>query len=174
MNPSNFRNKLLPLFGALAAPSSFNPEAFASGSFEGEGDTRRFQLPPKEYMAFVVGPFGEDKKTRIRTTDKGHVIFEIVWQPDDAEVKQQFGLEKLPTVRQSIFLDITEQGGLDMGPFKNADLNKLREVFELNAAGVRWSFQDFIGKPARIKVEQRPNPQDPNNPFSNVTAVTKG
>lgn len=167
------RHKLLPLYGLLAAPSSFDPAAFGAGSFEGQGDTRRLQIEAKEYSAFIVGPFNEDKKTRIRTTDKGHIIFEVVWQPEDPEQQQRLKVEKLPTVRQSIFLDLTEAGGLDMGPFKNADLNKLREVFNLNQPGVKWSFSDFVGKPAKIKVEHKPNKEDPANPFINVTAVTR-
>lgn len=169
------RLKPLPdaLRGLFAAPSSFDPTAFGAGSFEGQGDTRRLQIEAKEYTAFVVGPFGEDKKTRIRTTDKGHVIFEVVWQPEDPEQQQRLKVEKLPPVRQSIFLDLTEGGGLDMGPFKNADLNKLREVFNLNQPGVKWSFSDFVGKAAKIKLEHKPNKDDPANPFSNVTAVTR-
>lgn len=153
-------------------PSSFDPASFGAGSFEGEGDTRRFQLPAKDYPAFIVGPFGEDKKTRIRTTEKGQVILEVVWQPSDPEVQSANKLEKLPTVRQSIFLDLTDSGGLDMGPFKNAELNKLRTVFGLNTSGMKWSFADFIGKPAKITVEQRPNKDDPQNPYTNVKAVT--
>lgn len=156
----------------MAVPSTFDPTSFGAGSFEGVGDTRRFKLPPKEYSAFVVGPWGEDKKTRIRV-EKGYVILDLVWQPADAEVAAEFKLDKLPTVRQSIFLDMTDSGGLDMGPFKNAELNKLREVFGLNAEGVKWSFQDFIGKPAKIVVEHRPNKDNPNDPFANVTAVKK-
>ena len=157
----------------LYVDSSFDPGAFGSGSFEGEGDTRRFMLPAKEYRAFIVGPFNEDKKTRIRTTDKGYVIFEVVWQPEDSEIQNANGLEKLPTVRQSIFLDISENGGLDMGKFKNADLNKLRDAFGMNIAGLKWSFGDFIGKAGKIMVEQKPNKDDPANPYTNVTKVTK-
>lgn len=159
--------------GLSAIPSSFDVNSFAAGSHEGEGDTRRFLLPAKEYMALIVGPFGEDKKTRIKVPDKGgFVIFEVVWQPSDPQVMADHKLEKLPTVRQNIFLDFTDAGTLDMGPFKNGDLNKLRTVFGLNKPGVKWSFADFIGKPAKIKVEHRPNKDDPSNPFVNVTAVT--
>ena len=136
--------------------STFNVEAFSSGQFEGANDTRFVRLEPKEYQAVIVGPFGEDKKTRIRTSEK-----------------QALGLERLPTVRQTVFLDLTAQGGLDMGPFKNADLGRLREALNLNAEGQRWSFQEFIGKAAKIKVEQKPNEKDPANPYTNVTAVTK-
>lgn len=157
----------------MSVSSAFDPAAFASGSFEGKGDTRRLQIEAKEYAALIVGPFQEDKKTRIRTTDKGKVILDIVWQPDDPAQAQQLGLEKLPTVRQSVFLDLTPGGGLDMGPFKNGDLNRLREVLGLNADGVKWSFADFVGKTALIKVEYRPNEADPQNPYSNVTKVAK-
>lgn len=171
--------KLNPIAAALrfvtfhAVPSTFDAASFGQGSFEGQGDTRRLQIEAKEYNAFIVGPFGEDKKTRIRTTDKGQVILEVVWQPDDAEQQKKLAIEKMPTVRQSVFLDVNDSNGLDMGPFKNADLNKLREVFGLNAPGIKWSFADFIGKPAKIKVEQKANKDDPQNPFTNVTAVKK-
>jgi hypothetical protein len=150
--------------------STFDVGAFAQSSFEGEGDTRRLQIEPKEYNALIVGPWSE--KTKLRPTDKGQLIFDVVWQPEDPEQATKLGVEKLPTVRQSIFLDLTPAGGLDMGPFKNAELNKLRALYGLNKAGVKWTFQDFIGKPGKIKVEQRPNEKDPQNPFTNVTAVT--
>ena len=156
----------------LGVASTFDPASFGAGSYEGEGDTRRFSMPPGEYNAFIVGPFNEDKKSKIKVTDRGQVIFEVVWQPDSSELRTQFGLEKLPTVRQGIFLDVKEDGSLDMGPFKNADLNKLRTVFGLNASGVKWSFADFMGRPAKIKIEQKVNKDDANNPFTNVTAVT--
>jgi hypothetical protein len=154
-------------------PSSFNVEAFAAGSFEGAGDTRRLQIEAKEYMASVKGPFNEERSTRLRTTEKGHLILDVVWQPDDEAQRQALGLEKMPTVRQSVFLDVTPSGGLDMAPFKNGDLNRLREALNLNADGVKWSFADFVGKAARIRVEHRPNATDPANPYQNVTAVTK-
>lgn len=156
-----------------AVPSSFDPAAFGGSSFEGQGDTRRLQIEAKEYPAFIVGPFGEDRKTRIAVSDKGSIQLVVVWQPDDGEQCRKLNIEKLPTISQRIFLDVTEGGGLDMGPFKNAELNKLREVFGMNAPGVKWSFADFCGKSATIKVEQKINKDDPQNPFTNVTAVKK-
>jgi len=157
------------LFAEL--PSGFNVEAFAAGAFEGVGDTRRVRIDPKEYNAQVVGPWGD--KTKLRT-EKGFLILDVVWQPDDEEQRRALNIDKLPTVRQSIFLDLTAGGaGLDMGPLKNGDLNRLREVFDLNQDGIQWKFQDFVGKPARIKVVHKPNKDDPESPFTNVTAVSK-
>jgi len=151
-------------------PSTFSVEAFSAGSFEGKGDTRRLRIDPKEYPAFVVGPWGEKTKLRV---EKQYLILDVIWQPDDKEQQQRLAIEKLPTVRQSVFLDLTPSGALDMGPYKNPDLNKLREVFGLNADGQKWSFADFVGKPARIKVEQKPNKDNPADPFTNVTAVVR-
>lgn len=156
----------------MAVDSSFSVDAFVTGTQEGAGDTRRLRIEPGEYNAMIVGPLNDPKGTKVKS-EKGYVIFEVVWQPDDSALASKLNVDKLPTCRQSIFLDVTGQNALDMGPFKNSDLNKLREVFNLNAAGVKWSFADFIGKVARIKVEHRPNVVKPDDPYVNVTAVTK-
>jgi hypothetical protein len=150
-------------------PSSFDVNAFANSSFEGRGDTRRLRLEPKEYPAMIAGPWGE--KTKLRS-EKGYLILDVIYQPDDEEQRQKLGVEKLPTVRQSIFLDLTPNGALDMSEYKNGDLNRLREAVGLNKDGVNWKFTDFIGKPAKIKVVHKNNPDDAENPYQNVTAVT--
>lgn len=151
-------------------PSSFSLDSFEGGSFEGKGDTRRLKLEPKEYNAVIAGPWKE--KTKLRA-EKGWLILDVVWEVSDPEQQQKLNVEKLPTARQSLFLDVTPSGGLDMGPYKNSDLNKLREAIGLNNEGQKWAFPDFIGKPARIKIEHKPNEKNPQDPFVNVTAVTK-
>lgn len=161
---------VLPLYAQ--APTSFSVDSFAQAQFEGKGDTRRIStaIEPKEYPAMIEGPWGEVTKIRV---EKGYPILDIQWRPNDPALQQKLGVEKLPLVRQSIFLDVTESGGLDLGPFKNGDLNRLRDAIGLNADGQRWGFQDFIGKAAKITVKHAPNEKDPANPFVNVTTVTK-
>lgn len=154
------------LFAEL--PSTFDVSAFASGSFEGKGDTRRLKLDEGEYPAIVQGPWGDKSKIR---NEKGFLILDLTWRPSNPELAQKYGVEQLPTVRQSIFLDLTPAGALDMGQYKNSDLNKLRELFGLNS-GARWSFSDFVGKTAKIKVVHKPNEKNPQDPFVNVAAVT--
>ena len=160
---------LLPQLMFTVAPG-FDPGAFGNASFEGEGDTRRFQHEAKEYSAIVMGPWGE--KSKIATTDKGQVQLVLQWQPDDPAQAQKYQLEKLPVLFHRIFLDLTPQGGLDMGPFKNAELNKLRAAFGMNKNGLPWKFADFVGKAAKITVTHRPNPENAQEPYVNVTAVT--
>ena len=154
------------------APSTFNVESFGSAQFEGKGDTRRMSsaIAEGEYNAIIEGPWGDVTKIRV---EKGYPILDIQWRPSSPELQAKLGVEKLPLVRQSIFLDVTPQGGLDLGPFKNGDLNRLRDAIGLNADGQRWSFQDLVGKAAKIKVVHKPNEKDAQNPFVNVTAVTK-
>lgn len=171
MNLIPFRKLLIPQVLSVV-PSGFNLDAFANSSFEGEGDTRRLQIEPKEYRAVVAGPFGEEGKTRLQTTEKGGLMLVVVWQPDDEEQRQKLGLEKMPTKRQSIFLDLTPNGALDLGPYKNAELNRLRTAFGLNEPGKQWKFSDFVGQVALIKIENRTNKEDPENPYQNVTAVS--
>lgn len=153
-------------------PSTFNPDAFAQAQFEGKGDTRRLSsaIEEGEYPAVIEGPWGEVTKIRV---EKQYPILDIQWRPSAPELQQKLGVEKLPLVRQSIFLDVTESGGLDMAPFKNGDLNRLRDAIGLNTDGQRWTFMDFVGKAAKIKVVHKVNERDAANPFVNVTSVTK-
>lgn len=161
-------------FAANQDLSSFNVDAFAQGQFEGANDTRYLRVEPKEYQAVIEGPFGEKGKSGINhIQDKGYVILNLMWRPNDMEQCAKLGLEQMPLIRQSIFLDVTPSGSLDMGPFKNSDLGRVREALGLNTEGQRWAFSDFVGRPAKIKVEHKPNEKDPANPHQNVTAVTK-
>lgn len=164
---------MTPTVFAAQAPSSFNVDSFAQAQFDGaKGDTRRLSsaIEEAEYPAVIEGPWGEVTKIRV---EKGYPILDIQWRPSSPELQAKLGVEKLPLVRQSIFLDVTSAGGLDMGPFKNGDLNRLREAIGLNNDGQKWGFPDFIGKPAKIKVVHKPNEKDAANPYVNVTSVTK-
>lgn len=157
---------------SAGAPSGFNVEAFASGSFEGEGDTRRLQLPTdRDYRATIEGPFGDERGTRIFTSDKGAVALIVMWRLEDPEIQSKFNLDRMPVKRQTIWLDLTPNGGLDMGPFKNPELNKLRDIFGLNRKGVEWRFADFVGKSAMVGLKNRKNQDDPDNPFQEIGAV---
>lgn len=152
-------------------PATFNVEAFAQGQFEGENDTRFLRLEtPKEYRCVVKGPFNDPKATRLMTTDKGSLLLVVVLEVQDEEQRQRLNVSKLPDLRQSIFLDVTPQGGLDMSPYKNGALGRFRDALGLNAPGQRWSFADFVGRPVIAQADSAPNDKDPTNPYVNVTA----
>lgn len=168
---SHIRKILFPQL-LTVVPSNFNLDAFASSSFEGEGDTRRLRLEEKEYRAVVQGPWADERGTRLFTSDKGALALIVVWQLDDEEQRAKLNLEKMPTKRQTVWLDLTKGGALDMGPYKNSELNRLRDVFGLNAPGKQWKFPDFVGQVAMVKLKNQTNKEDPENPFQNITAVS--
>jgi hypothetical protein len=108
------------------------------------------------------------KQVDIRTP-KESVILDIRWAVDDAGVKEETGLDE-PTVRQSIFLDMNESGGLALGKGKNVQLGKLREALGLNDPAKAFSFAQIVGRPARIAVI---HDMYNNEPQAKVKAVTK-
>lgn len=168
MNPFNKPH----LFHA-PLPSGFDPATFGQAQFEGQNDTRFLLIDAKEYPAVIKGPWGDDKATKLRTTEKGQLILDVVYTVDDEAQRQRLNVNQLPSVRQSIFLDLTEGGGLDMGPFKNSALGRLRDALGLNSAGQKWAFADFVGKVVKIKVGHRPDKNDPSKVYTDVEAVTK-
>lgn len=154
--------------------TSFDVNSFANAQFEGKNDTRRLQIAQKEYRFLIEGPFGEDKKTRLVVSKNGNLMLTLALTPDDPGQQAELGLAKMPTIYHNVFLDVTPQGTLDMGAFKNADLGKLREALSLNTEGKAWSFQQFCGLTFVGKLEYAPNEQDPENPFARVTKIARG
>lgn len=145
--------------------SAFNTADFINAQFNEANDTRFPQVPNGEYTATIRGPYGDEKATHIKTTDKGHVILQVVWDIDDETLKASLGLKTL-SARQSIFLDMTPQGGLDFGEYKNSRLGLLRTAIGLNEKGKAWSFNDFIGRPAKVMVRK-------DGEYTNVVSVAK-
>ena len=81
----------------------------------------------------------------------------VKWEIDDPnrEIEQKIG--RRPIVTQSIMLDITSEGALDMGEGKNVQLGRLREAVGQNASGKPWAPAMLIGQMARINVKHRIN-----------------
>ena len=127
----------------------FDEDAFMSSTSEGEMSTEFTPVPVGEYQAIVkkVG-------TRSGEGEKGAwAMLDVTWAIDDAGVTEETGMDN-PSVRQSIFLDITESGGLDMGKGKNIGLGRLREALGQNT-GAAWSPTMLEGNVATVSVDHR-------------------
>lgn len=127
--------------------STFNPDSFLNTSTSDANATSFNPVPEGEYNAAV-------KEIKPRSTDSGKAILDVVWSIDDAAAAAATGIAN-PTVRQSIFLDITESGGLDIGAGKNVQLGKVREALNQNQKGKVWRPGDLVGGVARITVKHR-------------------
>lgn len=138
----------------------FDPDTFASTPIQGELDTTFTPVPPAEYTATI-------EKYDFRTP-KESVIMDVYWSVDDEGAKEATGMDN-PTVRQSIFLDVTSEGGLDMGKGKNIQLGRLREALGQNGPDP-WTPGMLVGAVARIKVEHT---MHNGNTYANVVSVSK-
>lgn len=146
--------------------STFDAETFLNTQVDGEMDTQFTPIPEGDYMATI------DKisfRKIINKNNEEQVIMDLNWEILDDAVKTATELEK-PTVRQSLFLDLTPEGGIDRGKNKNVQLGKVREAVGQNKAGKTWGPAQLQGAVATIKTSQR---VDGENIYSDVKKVAK-
>jgi hypothetical protein len=149
--------------------SVFNPDAFLQTQIDAELDTKIAPVPEGDRPGQIKG-----LKFRSGTDKNGHPfhVMDVIWHILDEESKKATNLPE-PTSRQSIYLDITEAGALDVSKGKNVGLGALREAVGQNKAGKPWAPQMLIAQMATCKIKHTANPEDPLNPYSNVVKVTK-
>lgn len=140
---------------------SFNPDEFLSGTVAGEMSTEFTPIPEGEYNAVI-------DKVEARSTRNGGAILDVTWIIDDQAVREATGLEN-PKCRQSVFLDITASGGIDVSKGKNIGLGRLREAVGQNGPQA-WAPGQLVGNVARVKVEHR---LYEGNTFADVKRVSK-
>lgn len=126
--------------------SQFDPDLFLSATTTEANSTQAIPVPEGEFNAVV-----EDVSVR---QAKDSVILDIKWSVDDEGVRQATGLPT-PTVRQSVFLDVTPSGGLDASKGKNVQLGRIREAMKQNTPGQPWAPAMLKGCVARVSVKHR-------------------
>lgn len=145
--------------------STFNPEAFMNATFSESNSTQYEQVPEGEFQASI------DTVTP-RTTGTGKALLSIKWKVDDEGVRLQTGMAE-PSVFQTVWLDVTESGGLDFGKGKNVQLGKLRDALGQNAPGKPWAPGMLVGGLAKIRVKHSIDKRDNVTLNAEVNAVTK-
>jgi hypothetical protein len=148
---------------------SFDADSFMNFTTTDAGSTKVRPCPIGDWLAMV-----EDIKFRSGTSDDGKawVSMDVFWSIQDEAPKQELGRDKV-TVKQGIFIDLTDSGLMDMGPDKNVKLNRLREAVGQNVQGQPWAPSMLKGQLARIKVTHRPDERSPGDFFADVGAVAK-
>lgn len=126
--------------------STFNPDTFLNTEVTEANSTSYVPVPEGEFVASI-------KEIKPRQA-KDKAILDITWAIDDEKVAAETGMAN-PTVRQSLFLDVTESGGLDFAKGKNIGLGKLREALGQNAPGRPWAPGMLLGGVARVNVKHR-------------------
>lgn len=126
--------------------SEFNAEQFMQTEFEGKLETEFTPIPEGEYRAVI-------KEVNPDVTPKGSPLLELIWIIDDQSVRDLIGMDE-PTSRQTIWLDVNENGGLEIGKNKNVSLGKLREALGQND-GRPWAPTMLLGQPATVNIKHR-------------------
>lgn len=146
----------------------FDPKLFGQTEIVGQNDTIRPYIEDGEYPAIVDS---YDFRQYDRKDGPGKSTFmDLLWSVDDAKAREVMNREKV-LVRQSIGLDLTSDGNLDMGKGRNVNLGRLREALGLNRPGQPFKFDDFVGRTAKIKVTTRKDGDDTYNDVKGVTAL---
>lgn len=151
--------------------SLFDPESFMSQEVKGANDTKFPTIPQGEY-ASIANKIECKQQPNSKDPSVIYTILDVHWTIDDQGVREATKLEK-PMVRQSIFLDLTDEGKLDMTVTKNVGLGKLRAALGLNDPAKPFTFAQIVGNAAVVTVNHRPNVEDPENPFAGVKKVAK-
>lgn len=145
--------------------SHFDPDAFLNSTVSGANDTKITPVPEGEYAAIV------DEIMPRRSKDGNSTMIDVKWKIMDSSLSASIGRDNI-SVRQTVFLDMTPNGTLDMGKGKNVQLGKLREAVGLNDPMKPFSPSMLRGMTAKVRVTQRPDPNNPEVIYNDVKGVT--
>lgn len=150
---------------------TFDPAVFLNATITEALDTRIVPIPAGDFTA-IAGDVKVEEWQGVKDPSKSGLKVNIMWQIDDPGVKQITGRDN-PMVRQEIMLDLTENKTLATGKGMNVRLGQLREALGLNTPGQPFSFSMISGRPAKVKIKQRPHPDDPERILNDVAGVAK-
>ena len=151
---------------------TFDPNVFLDATFTDANSTVSVPCPPGEYLAVVADEPKMRQAQGQKDASKTYLMLDLLWTIEDPAVTEV--TSRKPTkVRQSIMLDLTETGALDMSKGHNVQLGRLREAVGLNSPGQAFSFRQLQGQQAKIQVVNRPDPQDPERIYDDVKAVVR-
>ena len=153
----------------------FNPENLKQYTTSSQGSTRVIVVPAKEYTGIIGDDLNFRQSPGTKDPSKIYTFMDVSIIIDSAEAREVTKREK-PSVRFSCGVDLTPDGlGFDMSEGKNVHLNRLRDAVGQNIAGQGWAPSMLVGKPLKVKVSHRPNPNstDPLDVYAEVAAVSK-
>ena len=125
--------------------SIFDPELFKTTQTTESNATVQEPVPEDDLYSAIVS------KIDVRVTQNGSPVMDVNWKLDCPEI--EVAHERI--ARQSVWLDITEEGSLDHGKGKNVQLGQLREAVGQNQAGELWAPNMLEGAVAMVKVANR-------------------
>jgi hypothetical protein len=130
--------------------SQFSPDSFLDVTIETPLE-RREPLPVDDYIAVI----GEVKAGTWESQKKGTsgIKWEFPVTVDvPAELQASLGLPPTLQMRDSIMLDLTENGTLDTSKGKNNRLRQYREACDLNKPGDSFTARKLTGQAIKVRI----------------------
>ena len=155
--------------------STFDPVAFEAMVIDEANETASTPVPEGTYMGLI-----DSTKIKAITPSKGQnagqsvPILEVTYvlADDDGKLKRLLNREKV-TVRQDLWLDVNDQGGLSFGPNQNVQLGRLRDACGMNKPGKAFGFKMLEGQgPLEIAVTVGVN-EERGTSYNNVRSVQR-
>ena len=131
---------------------AFDPATFLNQTVDEANDTKLTPVPVGEYIALADKV--DIKSWSARDGSTSGLKLEIVWDIQDENVKALLGRDVVKVTQQQM-LDLTEEGGLDLGKGKNVGLGRIREALGLNTPGEAFAFPMIQGRLAKVAVTHR-------------------
>lgn len=129
---------------------TFDPQAFLDATMT-EPLTKRPPINPGSYSALIGEP--KSKEWHSKDGSKSGVVLDVPLEISlPADEVTRVGQPSV-IVTDSVFLDMTEGGGLDTAPGKNRKLRAYREALNLNNPGDKFSFRMLQGRPIKVAVK---------------------
>ena len=144
--------------------SSFNPETFLFTETTSSFETAVVPVPVGEWSAII-------KSIKPRALSDGRGVLDVYWIVLDEEVKAELDMAE-PMVRQSIWLDLDDNGILADGKNKNVQLGQLRDAVSQNRKGQPWAPGMLVNQMAKVKVSHSIDKRDNKTVQADVTGVT--
>lgn len=151
--------------------SQFDASTFLDATTT-EVSVKRPPLPVGDYTA-VVGDLDTREWVSPKDPTKSGIAVDVQLTVDiPADVAESVGLtENTLKMKDSIMLDLTPQGGLDMAPGKNGKLRKYRDATNNNQAGKPFNIRMLSGNVITVKVSHREYPEGSGDLFEQVAGI---
>lgn len=152
--------------------SAFNPQALLKAAVTGKTSTKMVAAPAGDYVG-VLTKVDVGAQVIKNGERAGETFYKAVYTVDvDGDPKlDAAGLSPKRKFRIECLLDITPNGGLDMGLGKNVALGRLREAVDQNWDNQEWDMGMPIGRPVKFTVFHEPDPKDAENIFERIKGV---
>ncbi|MDE2097536.1 MAG: hypothetical protein KGL39_09845 [Patescibacteria group bacterium] len=132
--------------------SLFDPQSFLDAQLT-EPSEKRPPLPVGDYTA-VIGDIEARAWQGKKDPSKSGIAWDIPLAIEiPLDIQSALGLNQ-PTLslRDSVMLDLTDNGMIDNAPGKNRRLRMYREATDMNKPGDIFSARKMVGKVVRVKI----------------------